>query len=101
MASFTLLLLLAGYVLTVARLTRLITTDKLTAWWRNLIVSWFGAESLFTYLWFCRACMSIWVAFATAPTVVWVSHLSWWSILLLAPSASYLTVLLAKVEGHE
>lgn len=101
MASLVLILAVLGYTLTVARLTRLIAADKFFEWWRDLIVRRYGHESLFTYLWFCRACLSVWVAFATAPALVYAVNWSWWSILLLAPAASYTTILLATLEDSE
>lgn len=95
------LLMLALYVLTVARVSRLLTADKVTDWIREWLIQWRGIDSMSAYLFHCRWCMSIWVAFATAPAVVYFTHLDWWLIPLLAFPASHLTGLLTRAEPGE
>ncbi|WP_280476037.1 hypothetical protein [Nocardia farcinica] len=87
---------LVVYTLTVARLTRLITTDKLTAPMRDATIKRFGADSPVTFLVFCPWCMSVWVAAALAVPAAPVAGLPWWWAPGLALAASQVTGLLAR-----
>lgn len=87
--------LLVG-VLAVARITRLLYEDRLTASWRRWVLKRWGEESLPSYLVHCPWCMSIWVSIPVMPVAVLVPYywpwLSFPVIALLAiPAASYLT----------
>lgn len=58
------------YILTAlatARLTRLITTDKISEPARQWLITRLGATSKIVYLAHCPWCMSIWVAALTTP----------------------------------
>lgn len=91
-------------VFTVARLTRLITTDEISKGVRQAAARRLQPDSPVAYLLFCRWCMSVWVA---APAAALWCHLSalpcwsgWWWI--DAPTAalalSYATGLLVRAE---
>lgn len=97
----TILLILTLYTLTVARITRLLTADKLTDWIREELIRWRGIDSLSAYLFHCRWCMSVWVAFALAPAAVHFTHLDWWLIPFIAFPASHATGLLVRAEPGE
>ncbi|AXK88854.1 hypothetical protein SAMN05421776_105359 [Nocardia farcinica] len=87
---------LVVYTLTVARLTRLITTDKLTAPLRDAVLARRGGESAVTFLMFCPWCMSVWVAAALALPAAWAAGVPWWWAPGLALAASQVTGLLAR-----
>lgn len=116
---------LVVYVLAIARVTRLVTTDKLSERLRTAVIRWAyvrkypacrigtrgmraealrlmvntGEQPMLAYLITCRWCMSIWVAAAATPLIVWygTSRPLFWVAFALA--ASHLTGLLAKLEG--
>lgn len=92
------LFIVALYVLTVCRLTRLVVGDKITEPFRNRIVARYGERSQFTYLWFCAWCMSIWIAFALGWSVFLLTDLTWWLYPSVALTASYLTGSMHKAE---
>lgn len=83
------------YVLAVARLTRLVTTDKIGQPIRQWMLDRRGSDSAVTYLVFCSWCMSLWIGFATAPAAIALTGISWWSLPILALSASQVTGLIA------
>lgn len=85
-------------MLAVARVTRVITTDKIGEPIRQTAVDRLGADSMITYFVHCRACTSIWIAAALAPFTTWLAGLTWWILVLLIPAASYVTVLAAELE---
>jgi Protein of unknown function (DUF1360) len=86
-------------VLAVARLTRLLVSDKLTLGIRQRVVREWGIDSKFSYLIHCPWCMSVWVALLVMPpAVLWPNR---WVIAALAiPAASYVTGFLANREEN-
>jgi hypothetical protein len=86
-------------VLTVARLTRLVVTDRLGVDLRRWVVNKWGAESLPSYLVHCPWCMSMWFAIPVMPVAVLFPN-KWVLAALAIPPASYITGLLAKAEGE-
>ncbi len=95
--AFTLLVLVL-FTLTVARLTRLITTDKLLEPLRNWVTQKRGPDSQLTYLVHCTWCTSMWIAFAGAPFAVWLSGVDWSWTALIALAASHVTGLLTRFD---
>jgi hypothetical protein len=104
MASVINALVLVVLVLAVARVSRLITTDDLFLFVRTYVIRRFGEESKMTTLVFCPWCISVWFGIAMAgltflaadaPKYVAMS----WHVLLTGLAASYVTGLLAKLEG--
>lgn len=83
--------------LTVARLTRLVVTDRLTVAVRRAIVNKWGSGSLLAYLIHCPWCMSIWIAPLVMPWAVLFPNR--WVIMALAIlPASYVAGLLSQAE---
>ena len=61
----------------VARLTRLLTADTITAPIRNAIRRRYGAESAAASFIECPWCVSVWIAAPVAPLAYWFG-LNWW-----------------------
>lgn len=97
MAMLIISLILA--ILTVARATRLVVTDRITVGWRRWVVTKWGADSLPSYLAHCPWCMSLWIAIPVMPVAVLFPN-KWVIAALAVLPASYLTGLLAKAEGE-
>ncbi|MCM6774996.1 DUF1360 domain-containing protein [Nocardia sp. CDC159] len=91
-------LILIAWILAVARLTRLVTRDKITEPIRAALIQRLGTGSQLTYLVHCAWCTSVWVAFTTAPAAVALAGLSWWLLPLLALAASQLVGMLATAD---
>lgn len=89
-------LALVVYVLVVARLTRLVTTDKITEPLRAKVVDRFGAQSLTTFLLHCPWCAGWWVAAILALPAAWVAGLPWWWAPALAFAASQVVGMMAR-----
>lgn len=120
-------IILVVYALAVARLTRMITADKILerprvafvkwAWRRSY--SWIKAEAkedrnkalaavmanhadrppMLAYLAFCPWCVSIWIGAGTAPLVWLWGARPWLFVPALALALSYVTGFLATHEG--
>lgn len=76
--------------LTVARITRLLTEDRLTISYRRWAVDKWGKDSLPAYFVHCSWCTSMWVAAPIMPVAVLWPNI--WLIAALAiPAASYIT----------
>ena len=58
-------------VLSVARLTRIVTIDQIFAPVRDAVRGRLGADSQITYLLFCPWCFSIWVGAAVGSVLWW------------------------------
>lgn len=93
-------------VLTVARLTRLVTEDKLLEPFRFWLARRWPADSKRLYLFHCPWCFSMWVAFAAAPVVWFTADLStrldltaWVGVPLLALGISHAVGLLKGAEA--
>lgn len=87
-------------ILAVARVTRLITTDKLTEAPRNALVLWLidrrGEGTRLAYLVMCDWCMSVYTgSVAACAYAVWHDTLAYMAV-TLALSASYVTGFLAS-----
>lgn len=89
--------------LAVARLTRLVTSDRIMLSFRRWVVNKFGGESEAAYLVHCRWCTSIWVAFPLA--VLWgvltLPFSLWWATIPAWFAMSHLTGLLARLEEND
>lgn len=92
------LLVLCLYALTVARATRLVARDKITEPFRAWIVRRFGEQSQITFLFFCQACLSVWVAAALAPIVFAMTGLPWWLCPFVAAAGTEVTILLTRID---
>jgi hypothetical protein len=91
-------------VFAVARLTRLICTDKISERWRASLVRRLPEGSMWSYLLFCRWCMSVWFAFPAAAVWLAVSSVPAWSgrwwidLPTVGLALSYATGLLVGME---
>jgi hypothetical protein len=89
--------------LAVARITRLVATDRIMVSFRRWVVNRWGEESEAAYLAHCRWCASIWIGLPAA--VGWAMltlplHL-WW---LAGPAwlaMSHVTGLLSRLEEQD
>ncbi|AJE32527.1 hypothetical protein B842_03370 [Corynebacterium humireducens NBRC 106098 = DSM 45392] len=103
----TTLTLLLITTLTVARLTRLITIDKLAEPLRRWIIRYNGDDGWWTYLFHCSYCLSIWIAAALTPTA-WIladatHHLAvptWYGLPATALAVAYLAAILITKENN-
>ena len=93
-------------LLAVARVTRLITEDKLLEPFRFWLASRWPADSKRLYLFHCPWCFGMWVAFVAAPVVWFAADLSarldvtaWVGVPLLALALSHATGLLKGAEA--
>jgi hypothetical protein len=85
-------------MLAVARITRLLVEDRLTAAWRQWVVKRFGADSLPSYLVHCPWCMSIWIGLVLMP---WTALYPYpWVIGLYAAVASSMVTGLLLDRGE-
>ncbi|MEV4705450.1 hypothetical protein [Actinoplanes sp. NPDC049316] len=95
---------MAIVLLAVARLTRLICADKITDPFRTAAAQRLKPGSMWTYLLYCRWCVSVWIAvpaaaiwWAASPASRWSGH--WWlDIPTTALALSYATGLLVRAE---
>jgi len=102
---------LALGLLVTARLTRVITDDRIGLPLRQRVVVRFpappddpGGFSLLAYLVHCRWCMSLWVAIPAALVVAFLLQDGWTALALagaLSCAFSYLTGLLVALEPED
>lgn len=100
----TAILILLAF-LAVARLTRLLTEDRLTVAYRRWVVNKWGEDSMQSYLAHCPWCTSVYVAAVVMPPTVWGTfhalHPQPWYItvgacLLSIPAASHVAGMLNR-----
>lgn len=85
-----LIITLVVAALAVARLTRLLTEDRLTVGYRRWVVNKYGEKSLASYLVHCQWCTSMWIATPVMPVAVFFPN-HWVLAVLAIPAASYIT----------
>lgn len=85
-------------MLAVARLTRLVTDDRITIKMRLWAVNKWGKESWQSYYIHCAWCVSMWVSLLVMPAVVLLSGGSLLLAALTVPAASYVTGFLISKE---
>lgn len=81
----------AVLVLAVARLTRLVTTDKVTESLRIRVVNRWGADAMISYFVHCPWCVSVYAAAPLAVGYVLAGDTWWYQIPALLLAASYIT----------
>ena len=97
----TTLLVLSLFVLTVARLTRLVNADFILDPIRVRIADRRGPHSTLLYFLGCVWCVGLWLSLLLAiPTVAYLGW-PWWSLLPLGLSASHIVGLLARLDDTE
>lgn len=83
-------------MLSTARLTRLVTHDKITNGLRTVMVRKLGQEHPLVYLMYCSWCVSIYTGTGvTLAAWQWSGH-TWFNIVVIALSASYVAGFLAS-----
>lgn len=83
--------------LAVARLTRLLVSDKLTVKVRQWVVQKWGPDSKASVLIHCPWCISVWVALPVMPVAALFPN-KWVIAVLAIPAAAYLVGFLANRE---
>ena len=92
------------WVLAVARLTRLLTADRITDFLREAAwkISKGNRDGMVWYLSNCAWCMSLWVGLATAPLMLHTIGLSMWWTPMFALAASWFAGVSAEnFEGDD
>lgn len=98
---------LVGLLLAVARLTRLVTLDKIMQPARGWVVERCGADSQLAYLVHCPWCMSPWIAAALTPVTWWLTPLgdtgipAWWGIPALVLAVSQIVGMMQRLESTD
>lgn len=107
-------IILTVYALAVARVTRLVTSDKITEGIRYRFVAsrlrrkygvsptaeQMGSPPMLAYLIMCPWCISIWIGAALAPFVALWGTRPWLWAPAFALAASYVSGFLAQREGQ-
>lgn len=105
-------IILLVYALAAARVTRLITSDKITEGLRGHVIRWadrragvdpteaFAPTPMLAYFVTCPWCVSIYVGAVAAPLAYWWGESPWLLVPVLALALSGFTGYLAKI-GEE
>jgi hypothetical protein len=83
--------------LATARITRLITTDYLTATPRAWLINRLGTSSKLSYLLACPWCTSMWIAAAAAPVFYWWQSSAWVQVPAVALALSQTVGMVSRV----
>ena len=94
-------------VLAVARLTRLVCKDDITAPWRLAIDRKLGADSFWSRLIWCPWCVGMWVSFAASGVAAWCGDVlnlypGWFALplqMFLTPAVAYAAAWIVDKEG--
>lgn len=87
-------------MLATARLTRLVTTDRITAGPRSWLITRLPEESLISYLVVCDWCVSVYTgALVAGSWWLWGGH-TWYTVLMAALALSYAAGFLAQKENE-
>jgi hypothetical protein len=84
-------------VFAVARITRLVTSDRITEAPRDWILDRINPHGLATYLITCSWCVSVYAGFIVAPVAHYWGNSPWFTIPAIALTASYITGYLASL----
>lgn len=83
-----------------ARITRLITHDRILLGFRKALIAKFGAGHWIPFLVNCPLCIATWTTLPASILWMLVAHLAWWWAILAWPAMSYLVApLLLRLEG--
>lgn len=86
------------FVLTAARLTRIVTTDQVGLPVRQWALKRWKADSMIAFLFHCPWCVGWWVCLALAFPAAIVAGLPWWFGFGLWPAGSYAVGVLARFD---
>lgn len=92
---------LALFVLTTARLTRLINADVILDPLRIAVARRRGPDSTLSYFLSCPWCVGLWLSLLLAIPTVAVLGWPWWSLIPLGLSGSHVVGLLAPLASDE
>jgi hypothetical protein len=92
---------LAVAALATARITKLVTTDRITAAPRRWILRRLDSDGLAAYLIVCDWCVSVYTGGGVAAAGAWTGLWAWAWVLPLALAFSYASGWLAAREGME
>lgn len=95
------LLLMVVMALATARVTRLITRDRILQAPRRAVLRALPDDHLLAYLVVCDWCVSVYTGTLAAAVSVWAAGWSWWWVPALALAFSYVTGWLASREGED
>ena len=89
------------YLLAFARLVVLITSDMITARWRDDAITALGerGHGLLAYMLTCPWCVSIWLAIPAAPIIYAYGHHWWLFVPALWMALSAAAGILGRVKG--
>lgn len=79
-----------------ARITRVLTVDRISYPIRQRIVVWLGPDNWFAYLVTCPWCLGLWVSAGVGAAAYFYADTRWWLCVALAGTASYVTGVLAQ-----
>lgn len=95
------LLILAIYVLAVARLTRMVNADIILDPVRVAVARRYGADGTLSYFLACPWCVGMWLSLLLAiPTIV-VLGWSWWALIPVGLACSHLVGVAAPLASDE
>lgn len=95
------LLIVVVMALATARVTRLITRDRLLAAPRRAVLRALPDDHVLAYLVVCDWCVSVYTGTLAAVGGAWAGSWAWWWVPALALAFSYVTGWLASREGED
>lgn len=95
------LIIIVGWYLAVARVTYLITQDRITEDGRIWFMHRVGVNGMLAYLVNCSWCVSFWVALLSTPVAVYMADRTWPQAILFALGASYFTGMMSAIGGED
>lgn len=95
------LLMLVAMTLATARVTRLITRDRILAAPRRAVLNALPDDHLIAYLIVCDWCVSVYTGALAAAGGAWAGWWSWDAVPAIALAFSYVTGYLASREGED
>jgi hypothetical protein len=95
------MLILAIYVLTVARLTRLVNADIILDPLRVVVARRYGSDSTASYFLGCPWCVGLWLSLLLAIPVIAILAWPWWALIPVGLACSHIVGLLAPLASDE
>lgn len=95
------LVLMVVMALATARVTRLVTRDRILDAPRRVVLRALPDDSLLAYLMVCDWCVSVYTGALAAVGGAWAGWWDWWAAPAFALAFSYVTGWLASREGED